>query len=318
MTILMIDTVHPLFREMVEARGFRCVDGSAWERERVLRELPRYAGIVIRSRMPVDRAFIDAAPSLQFIARAGAGMENIDKAHAESKGIRCLNAPEGNRNAVAEHALGMLLALLNHLLRADAEVRQGIWRREANRGAELDGRTVGIIGFGNTGSAFARKLAGFDVRIMAYDKYVPVDTKRFPGVEPAPMDVLFETSDIVSLHLPLTPETDRLVDTAFLNRFSKAVILVNTARGRIVDTDALADALRTGRVAGACLDVLDAEDTSFENPALASAGFRYLRTSDRVVFTPHIAGWTNESDVKIARVLAEKVIAAGHPDPGTP
>ena len=313
MKILLIDTIHPAFNRIVEKKGFLCEDGSSLSVEEIIECIHTYTGMVIRSRFDIDKRFIDAATQLKFIARAGAGMENINVEYAKSKGIRCINSPEGNRNAVAEHALGMLLSLLNNLNKADYEVRHGIWKREENRGTELDGQIIGIIGFGNTGSSLVKKLSGFDVRILAYDPFITIDTTQYPNVNQVAMEEIFTHAGILSLHVPLTSETDNLVNSDFISRFSKKIILINTSRGRVVSSAAVAAALEADKIAGACLDVFDFEDSSFETADTThSEGFEYLQLSNRVVLSPHIAGWSHQSNEKISRVLAEKVIGLEH------
>ncbi|NTW25832.1 MAG: NAD(P)-binding domain-containing protein, partial [Lentimicrobium sp.] len=254
-----------------------------------------------------DKEALEKAVKLKFIARVGAGMENIDQQFAESRGVFCLNAPEGNRDAVGEHAMGMLLSLLNHLCRVNLEVRNGIWIREGNRGTEIHGKTIAIIGFGNMGSAFAERLSGFGANVIAYDKYKTNFNELY--VREVQMEEVFREADILSLHVPLTEETRNLVDRAYLNKFSKPVYIINTARGQCVDTAALMDAVDSGKVLGAALDVLEYEKLSFENLDSASLPqpFRRLINSNKVILSPHIAGWTHESNYKLAKVLVEKI-----------
>ncbi|NNM95907.1 MAG: hydroxyacid dehydrogenase [Bacteroidia bacterium] len=305
--ILFIDSNHSALHEALEAAGFTCDLQYTWDRKKILQELPAYEGIVIRSRIKIDRELIDHAANLKFIARAGAGMENIDTVYAESKGIRCLNSPEGNRDAVGEHTLGMLLALLNNITKADRELKQGLWLREENRGTEICGKTIGIIGYGNMGSAFAQRLAGFGATVLAYDKYKKNFSDRW--VKEASPEQLFDTADIISLHLPLTDETRYLVNREYIQKFKKNIYIVNTSRGEVVKTDELVEQLKKGKVSGACLDVLEYESPSFEqlNPEQMPEPMRYLLQSDRVLLTPHIAGWSYESHEKIAKVLAGKI-----------
>jgi D-3-phosphoglycerate dehydrogenase / 2-oxoglutarate reductase len=307
MNIVFADTAHPSLMERLTGAGFNCrlaEELSASNAHEVFKEAD---GIVIRSRILIPAGLIDQLPRLRFIARVGAGMENIDVEHATSKGIHCLHAPEGNRNAVAEHALGMLLALMNNLVRADQEVRQGIWRREQNRGHELSGRTIGLIGFGNTGSAFAQRLSGFEVRILAYDKY----RHGFScgQVEESGMDEIYENADVLSLHVPLNTETRNLVHAEMLNRFNKPIYLVNTSRGSCVNTKDLLEAMDRHQVIGAALDVLDFETTSFEQLSGEDAVFKRLLQSEKVILSPHIAGWTFESNRRMADILFEKIMA---------
>lgn len=307
--IAFIDSVHPSLQEELEKSGFQCDMLYALPNEEIIAKLHEYDGAVIRSRFKIDKAIIDKADRLKFIARAGAGMENIDVAYAESKGLKCLHAPEGNRDAVGEQAVGMLLMLFNNLARADREVRKGKWIREGNRGTELMGKTVGIIGYGNMGSAFAQRLKGFGVKVLAYDKY----KKGFGDelVREAAMEELFAEADVLSLHIPLTNETRFMVNDAFINKFKKNIYIINTARGKILKTDNLVDSLRSGKVLGACLDVLEYEAVSFEHidASQLPEAFQYLISSDKVVLSPHIAGWTHESNEKIALALARKIKA---------
>jgi len=290
--------------------GHACVDGHTWSRQEVLGRLREFDGIVIRSRIRVDREFLDANPDLHFIARAGAGMENIDEEYAKQLGIRCLNAPEGNRDAVAEHAMGMLLTLFNRINSADREVRSGLWRREENRGVELLGRTVGIIGYGNTGRAFAKRLSGFGTLVYACDT-LKKDFSDDYVIETG-MGPIFEEADIVSLHVPLTEETFHLVDDEFFQRLHNPIYLINTSRGPVVDTAALVRAMEDGRVLGACLDVLEYERSSFENldDGNLPEPLQYLQDSPNAVLTPHVAGWTHESHMKLSQVLMEKFLLA--------
>lgn len=281
-----------------------------------MKQVASYDGLVIRSRIRIDRNFLDRATKLKFVARAGAGMENIDVDAASEKGIVCLNAPEGNRDAVGEQAIGMILSLFNKLITADKEVRQGIWQREANRGHELKGKTIGIIGYGNTGSAFAKKLSGFECTVIAYDKYLSGYGSVFAAE--TGLNELFEKTDILSLHIPLTDETEFMVNEKFLKSFKKNIWLINTSRGKCVRTDDLVRMIQEGKVSGACLDVLEYEDLSFEKFDIQHSKFqhsdtwKYLINSNRVVLTPHIAGWTFESHERISAVLLEKILALKH------
>lgn len=305
--ILFLDSNHPSMLEILRHHGFVCDEDYTSPKSEIQKKLSTYQGVVIRSRFLLDREFLDAGTHLQCIGRAGAGMENIDVTYAASRGITCVHAPEGNRVAVAEHALGMLLSLMNHLRRADQEVRNGIWRREENRGTELTGKTVGIIGFGNTGSAFAKVLQGFDVSILAYDKYKSGFGSG--AVKESSLEEIFRHADVVSFHVPLSPETRAMVNDAFLSSFTKKIWLLNTSRGPVVDTAALMRALEHDRVIAAGLDVLEYESVSFEKLSADQLPepFQQLRTSDRVLLSPHVAGWTHESHRKIAEVLAGKM-----------
>lgn len=306
--VLLIDTVHPALNEILSAKGIVCDLDNKSNKEEILSKIHNYDGIVIRSRFKIEKDFLDKAKHLKFIARAGAGMENIDVPYAESLGIRCLHAPEGNRDAVGEHALGMLLMLFNNLKRADSEVRKGIWKREENRGHELKGKTVGIIGYGNMGSAFAQRLKGFEVDVLAFDKY----KQRFGNdfVKEATLEEIYDKADVLSLHVPLTDETKYMVNAKFLNSFKKPIYIINTARGKVLNTADLVDTIENKKVLGACLDVLEYESISFENidAEKIPEPFKYLINSDKVILSPHIAGWTFESHVKISEVLAQKIL----------
>ncbi len=303
MKILFIDTVHPFLKQELEKQNHICDTAYDKSKAEIQEIINNYQGIIIRSRFKIDKEFIDKASNLNFIARAGSGLENIDVDYAESKNINCYNAAEGNRQAVAQHALGMLLSLFNNLNKADQEVRNGIWEREGNRGIEISGKTIGIIGYGNNGSAFADVLKGFGVTVLAYDKYLNNYSYQ------SSMEAIHKEADIVSLHVPLTNETTYLVDNEFINRFAKDFHLINTARGKCVNTKHLVSALEKGKVKGACLDVLEYEKTSFEN--LRKEGLteemQYLIDSNKTILSPHVAGWTAESNVKIAEVLLRKI-----------
>lgn len=305
MKILFVDTVHPFLKEELEKQKHICNTAYDKSKDEVLQILQNYDGLIIRSRFSIDRTFIDQSNDLKFIARAGSGLENIDVDYAKTKGIKCLNAAEGNRQAVSEHTLAMLLTLFNNLNAADKEVRAGIWKREANRGEELAGKTVGIIGYGNNGSAFAQLLKGFDVQILAYDKYL----EDYPFK--SDMSTIFQSADILSLHIPLTEETTYLVDENYINQFQKPIYFINTARGKCIKISDLVVAMQKGKVLGACLDVLEQEKTSFEalRKEKLLTELNYLFASEKTIFSPHIAGWTKQSNQKIAAVLLQKITA---------
>ena len=305
--VLFIDDAHPILKEQLQQLGFRCESHPHFTYNQLVENLIHYEGVVIRSKIKLSREIIDKAVNLKFIARVGAGMENIDSKWAIEKGIACLNAPEGNRDAVAEHTIGMLLSLFNNLNRADREVRKAQWRREANRGVELKGKTVAIIGFGNMGSALAERLIGFGCSILAYDKYKA--SIENPNVKLVDMDTIYEQADICSFHIPLTTETNYLIDDNYLSNYKKPIYIINTSRGKILNTDALVKHLKSGNVRGACLDVLEYESLSFEHidPNKLPESFHYLIQSDKVVLSPHIAGWTFESAEKMATILVEKI-----------
>jgi D-3-phosphoglycerate dehydrogenase len=317
MKVLFIDSAHSSLKKILENNGFTCEEDFFSPKEEIEKRISDYIGIVLRSRINIDKQFIDFFSSPlkrgRFIARVGSGMEHIDITYAESKGITVLSSPEGNRNAVAEHALGMLLALLNKICKANSEVKEGKWLREENRGTELEGKTIGIYGYGNTGSALAKILRGFDVKILAYDKYKSKFGNEW--VKESSPEEIFAQADVLSLHLPLTFETKYLVNDSFLSRFKKNIYLINTSRGLIVNTSDLIRNLKSGKLLGACLDVLEYEETSFErlSPLEKSEtekeAMNYLNETHHVILTPHIAGWSHESAEKMAKILAEKILS---------
>lgn len=302
--ILFIDTAHDDLTRLLVNQGYKCDYFVGYGRKEFIEIANNYVGIIIRSKIKLDADFLSHCINLKFIGRVGAGMENIDVDYANKNDIICINAPEGNRDAVGEHAIGMLLALFNNLIIAYNEVRNGIWIREGNRGYEIGGSTIGIIGYGNTGSAFARKLYGFDVNVLAYDKYKSNFSDEF--VIESTMDDIFKHSDIVSLHIPLSAETLYLVNNEFINRFEKNIYIINTSRGNVLKTSDLVLNLKNGKVLGACLDVLEYEGLSFENVDLPDE-FKNLISMRNIVLSPHIAGWTHESNYKMAVTLANKI-----------
>lgn len=304
--VLFIDFVHPLIREELNAHGFICDHFPDFLRKDFEEIIDQYFGIIIRSKITLDKELLDRATGLKFIGRVGSGMENIDLAYAVSKGIICMNSPEGNRDAVGEHTLGMLLSLINHINRADKQIREGKWIREGNRGMEIKGKTVGIIGYGNMGSAFAQRLKGFETNVISYDKY----KKNYSdgNTRETDLDEIFESTDILSLHVPLTEETHYMVNKEFFGKFRKNIWLINTSRGRVVNTMDLSNQLKAGKVIGAALDVLEYEDSTFESlSGNRTEEFDYLLNADNVLITPHIAGWTLESNIKLAKVLVDKI-----------
>lgn len=306
--ILHIDSNHPLLWEQLEQAGFQNEADFTSSKAEIEAKIHNYQGIVIRSRFKIDKEFIDKATNLKFIARVGAGLESIDCDYAESKKIHLIAAPEGNRNAVGEHALGMLLSLMNKLNRADKLVREGHWIREGNRGYELEGKTVGLIGYGNMGKSFAKKLRGFDVEVLCYDILPHVGDENAKQVS---LPELQAKADVLSLHIPWTHETDKMIDVNFINSFAKPFWFINTSRGKNVVTDDLVEALQSGKVLGAGLDVLEYEKLSFENLFLDEEkpkAFEYLLQADNVLLTPHIAGWTFESHEKLAQVIVDKIL----------
>lgn len=299
--ILIVDDLHSVFKETAEKAGFSVDDFPQFTREETLAVIADYEVLAIRTKFKVDKTIMDAAPKLRLIARAGAGMDNIDEEYASRKSITCINAPEGNCDAVGEHALGMLLSLTNNLRKGDWEIRNGIWDREGNRGFELKGKTIGIIGYGFMGRSFARKLKGFEVNILAYDKYKSGFSDE--SVKEAEMKEISAQSDVLSLHIPLTAETRQLVNAEFLASFQKPIFFLNTARGEIVNTQAVLTAAKNGKIRSAGMDVLEVE----KFPGLtAQPWFSELIQSGKVLLTPHVAGWSFESYKRISEVLADK------------
>ncbi|NNK81519.1 MAG: hydroxyacid dehydrogenase [Flavobacteriaceae bacterium] len=307
MKILHLDKNHPLLINQLNDLGFANHEDYTSSKTEVEEKIHEYDGFIIRSRFKIDKSFLDKATNLKFIGRVGAGLENIDCDYAESKGIKLIAAPEGNRNAVGEHALGMLLSLFNKLNSADQEVRQGLWKREKNRGIELDGKTVGIIGYGNTGKAFAKKLRGFDVEVIFYDIKDNLENKNAKQVSLTELQL---RADILSLHIPETELTIKMVDKTFINSFKKPFWLLNTARGKSVITQDLVEALQSKKILGAGLDVLEYEKSSFEDMFTENQlpeAFQYIVTADNVILSPHIAGWTVESKIKLAQTIVDKI-----------
>ena len=301
MKIIFIDTTHPKLIEDLKCEGFICDEMYDKSKSEILKIIKNYDGLVIRSRFKIDQTFINAAKNLKFIARAGSGTENIDLHYTNKKNIKCFNAAEGNRQAVAEHAVAMILNLLNNIRVSDQEMRNGIWNREKNRGFELSGKTIGIIGVGNTGSSFAKILENFNVKILVYDKYKK--NYKFKSN----LDKILEFSDIISLHIPLTEETKYLVNKSFIDKAKKTFYIINTSRGQCIETNALIKGLNDKKILGACLDVFEQEKNSFEKIS-KNADLKYLIESSKTILTPHIAGWTFESNYKIAVTLSKKII----------
>lgn len=307
--ILHLDSNHHLLWEQLEQAGFQNEADFTSSKTEIEDKIHEYHGIVIRSRFKIDKTFIDKAVNLKFIARVGAGLESIDCEYAEAKQIQLIAAPEGNRNAVGEHALGMLLSLMNKLNRADKLVREGKWIREGNRGYELEGKTVGLIGYGNMGKSFAKKLKGFEVTVLCYDIQENVADENAAQVS---LTELQQKSDVLSLHIPWTPETDKMINSEFVNQFAKPFWFINTSRGKNVVTDDLVEALQSGKILGAGLDVLEYEKLSFENLFIDTEkpkAFEYLLQAENVLLTPHIAGWTFESHEKLAQTIVYKIIS---------
>ncbi|SKC06583.1 2-hydroxyacid dehydrogenase [Dyadobacter psychrophilus] len=304
MKILIADSMHPSLFEMLRDQGWDYSYHPEFRREDILTNISGYEGLIIRSKTIVDEEMLAAATQLRFIARAGAGLDLIDLEAAAKRQIEVFHAGKGNRDAVAEHALGMLLALFNNILRADREVRNGTWDREGNRGVELMKKTVGIIGYGNNGSATAQRLSGFGCRVLAYDKYR--DHYGDMYATESSMEEIMQEADVLSLHIPLTEVTRYLINDDFVDNFSKPFYLVNLSRGETVSLDAVVKGLKSGKILGACLDVLENEKINKLTPAQQEV-FDYLRKADNVVLTPHIGGWTHESYVRINEVLVEQI-----------
>ncbi|WP_024741067.1 2-hydroxyacid dehydrogenase [Tenacibaculum maritimum] len=307
MKILHLDTNHPLLLDQLIELGAVNHEDYTSSKKEIESKIHLYDGLIIRSRFTIDRSFLDKASNLKFIGRVGAGLENIDCEYATKKSIELISAPEGNRNAVGEHTLAMLLSLFNKLNKADREVREGKWFREANRGIELDGKTVGLIGYGNMGKAFAKKLQGFDVNVICYDIKQNVGDENCAQVS---LSELQKRSDILSLHTPQTSLTINMVNEAFISQFAKSFWLLNTARGKSVVTTDLVSAIKSGKILGAGLDVLEYEKKSFENLFTNTKmpnAFQYLVDSEKVIFSPHVAGWTIESKEKLAQTIVDKI-----------
>lgn len=308
MQVLFLDEVHPILAERLTSAGYQCIQAVDISYEEAKKAVEKADGIVIRARFKLDEEILKFAQSLKFIARSGAGMENIDIEYCKSRNITLYNAPEGNRNAVGEHALGMLLSLLNQLNKGDKEVRSGKWDREGNRGEELDGKTVGIIGFGNNGQAFAKKLRGFDVEVLVYDKYKTNFGNEY--VQEVSLDKIFEKADVVSFHIPQNNETLFMGNDSFFQSFKKPIYVLNLSRGKIISTEALVNALKSKQVIAAGLDVLEYEKSSFESffEQELPAAFQYLLNAENVILSPHVGGWTKESYFKLSDVLADKIL----------
>lgn len=315
MKILHLDSNHSLLLNQLNDLGFINEEDYTSTKSEIEAKIHQYDGVIIRSRFTIDQQFLDKATNLKFIGRVGAGLENIDCNYAEEKGVYLISAPEGNRNAVGEHTLGMLLSLFNKLNKADAEVRKGKWLRENNRGIELDRKIVGLIGYGNMGKAFAKKLRGFDVEVICYDIKPNVGDENCKQVS---LEELQEKADVLSLHTPQTELTINMVNSIFINQFSKPFWMLNTARGKSIVTEDLVEALKNKKVLGAGLDVLEYEKKSFENlfqkkdisgKVEMPEAFQYLINAENVILSPHVAGWTIESKEKLAQTIVDKIKA---------
>lgn len=306
MNILQLDKNHKLISKQLSAKGFLLEEDFYSSYQEILEKIKNFDGIIIRSRIPLDKNFLEKASHLKFIARVGAGMENIDVETAEKLGITLISSPEGNRDAVAEQTLGMLLVLINRLFISSQEVKNGIWKREENRGTELKGKTFGIIGYGNMGKAVAKRLSGFGVRVIFHD-ILPNLSDEF--AQQVSLLELQKNADIISLHLPYSEQSQYYIDAHFIANMQKDFYLINTARGQHVKTKSLVEALRSGKILGAALDVLEYEKASFENIETKNPDLQFLLECEKVIITPHIAGWTMESKVKLAQVIVDKILA---------
>ena len=314
MKILLLDKNHPLITEQLLAKNFILEEDFTSSYDEVCDKIHNYDGVIIRSRIPLDQNFLEKATHLKFIARVGAGMENIDIPVAEKLGIQLINSPEGNRDSVAEHVVGMLLILMNRLFIASNEVKKGIWLREENRGDELLGKTVGLIGYGNMGKATAKRLSGFGCKVIFHDILPDLSDEFATQVS---LEELKQKAEVLSLHIPMTNETHYLIDSTFINEMKNEFYFVNTARGKNVETKYLVEAVKSGKVKGACLDVLEYEKASFEKLDTSTSlstreneDLQYLLDSEKVIVTPHIAGWTHQSKEKLAQVIVDKIIAS--------
>ena len=303
--IIHLDENHELLKNELEKLGFKNYFDLISTKKEVEKKIWEYQGIILRSRIEIDKKFIDSCKNLKFIARVGSGLENIDTDYAKKKSIEIISAPEGNANAVGEHALGMLLSLLNKIIRSNNEIKNNIWAREQNRGIELDGKTIGIIGYGNTGKSLAKKLSGFNVRILCNDIIEEISDKYATQVS---ISEIMKSCDIISLHTNLNDSSFQLINKNFINNCKKPFFLINTSRGECLKTSDLVDGIKTGKILGACLDVIENESKSFEN-INTNSDFEYLKKSEKVVLTPHVAGWSIESKLKLAKVILEKIKA---------
>ena len=306
MKILLLDKNHPLISEQLLEKKFVLEEDFISSYEQVLEKIDKYEGVIIRSRIPLDARLLEKGKKLKFIARVGAGIENIDILKAQELGIKLLNSPEGNRDAVAEHCLGMLLVLMNRLFISANEVKNNIWLREENRGEEIKGKTFGLIGYGNMGKALAKRLSGFDCEVIFYDVKPNLSDEFAKQVS---LEELQANADILSLHIPLNDKTHYIIDEKFISEMKKNFYFINTSRGKNVKTSALIDGLKSDKVRGVCLDVLEYEKSSFEDLELENDDLQYLLNSEKVIITPHIAGWTHQSKIKLAQTIVDKILS---------
>lgn len=304
MKILFVDKVHSFLYERLIKNGNKCENAFYQSKKEIEKNISKYDGLVIRSRFKINDSFLKKAVNLKFIARAGSGLENIDVKYAKSKNIHCINAPEGNKQAVAEHALALILSLFNNIIKSNEEIKNSIWLREENRGTELQGKTIGIIGFGNTGSALASLLSSFNLKILAYDKFLKQHKFK------SSLKQIYKDADIISLHIPYNEENKYFINEEFINNCKKPIYLINTSRGLCVNTSDIVSGMKNGKINGICMDVLEYETSCFKNLKLekiAAENLQYLNNSKNVILTPHIAGLTRESELKISQVLFQKI-----------
>ena len=301
--IIHLDENHELLKNELEKLGFKNYFDLKSNKKEIEKKISKYQGIILRSRIEIDKKFIDSCKNLKFIARVGSGLENIDTDYAKKKNIEIISAAEGNANAVGEHAIGMLLTLLNKIIKSNNEIKNNVWAREQNRGIELDGKTIGIIGYGNTGKSLAKKLSGFSVRILCNDIIEEESDKYATRVS---ISEIMKSCDIISLHTNLNDSSFQLINKDFINNCKKPFFLINTSRGECLKTSDIVDGIKTGKILGACLDVIENESKSFEY-LNTNSDFEYLKKSEKVVLTPHVAGWSIESKLKLAQVVLEKI-----------
>jgi len=306
--VLLIDKIHSDLKNNLIKKGIFCEEKTSESKDQILKSIHQYVGIILRSRFKIDKYFINKASNLEFIARFGSGMENIDLNEARKHKIKCINAPKGNSNAVGEHTLGLLLSLTKNIQASNLEVKDGKWKREQNRGVEISNKTIGIIGYGNAGTSFSKKLFGFGCKVLAYDKYKKKIKNKY--VKQSSMNKIFKDADILSLHIPLNEETKYLIDNEYLNKFSKNIFLINTSRGKIIKTNDLIKNIKSGKIIGAGLDVLESENINFENLNRTNTDeLQFLKKSPKVILTPHIAGWSHESNILMSKILTKKILS---------
>jgi len=307
--VVFIDTVHDVLRKKLIDHQYICVDATRFDANLVKKEIESAFGIVIRSRLALDESFLRNAKNLSFIARSGSGTENVDLVYCKQKGIQVFSSPEGNKNAVAEHALGFTLSLLNNIHRSNEEIKQGIWDRKTNTGKELYACTLGVIGCGNNGLAFAQKMRDLGATVLVYDKYKTIEE---PGITQVPLEGLYSEVDILSFHVPQNEETIGMGNYMFFLKFKKPLIVLNISRGKVIETKGLVRAMKEKKVLKAALDVLEYETKSFERffEKPLPEDFVFLKSNPNVILTPHIAGWTTQSYYELSNVLAQKIIKA--------